>query len=78
MPPAPEQVRVEGRTDVSIMVTWDPPSPPHGILREYRVIFTSAADPQVENSIVQEALLDGNSRNVTNLLSFTEYTFQVR
>jgi hypothetical protein len=76
VPPAPTSLTITEKTDKGIVIAWNAPSPTHGVIVQYKILYVSASDPQVENSIVQDAQSTANSRNITNLAPYTQYTFQ--
>ena len=47
-PSSPVNVMVSNVTDgdvIAVLITWDPPSDPNGIIRYYRIVFEQSFDP---------------------------------
>ena len=91
MPSAPRSVRVIGAGETSLWVTWSPPQPINGVLRQYRLLYwqttttaTTTAAYNNDNSgggaeVVQivAVLATVNSFNITDLNPATGYSVQV-
>ena len=69
-PSAPLQVTSHNISSTSIMVTWQPPTTPNGIVRSYRIEFTTGG--------VADNTYTVNTSIIINMLEkFTTYQIQV-
>ena len=51
--------------DIAVLITWDPPSDPNGIIRYYRVEFQQISDPLDNDGIGKRNIpLDNTMMNV--------------
>ena len=69
-PSAPENVTANSLSSTSIAVSWLPPSIRNGIVRSYRVVFTTGDD-------VNNTITTNTSVIITMLERFTAYQIQV-
>ena len=64
-----DQVVVVERASRSILISWDPPAAPNGILTNYTVFRDGQETASLAPSVTQ--------LNISSLLPFTAYTFSV-
>ena len=82
-PSAPLNVTAYNHSSTSIMVTWQPPMTPNGIVRFYRVEYASTTDDVDQefsgstNDVVKEIITTNTSVIITMLEKFTTYEVQV-
>ena len=82
-PSSPLNVTAHSLSSTSIMVTWQPPMIPNGIVRFYRVEYPSTTDDvdqQFNDStdgIINEIFTTNTSVIITMLEKFTTYEVQV-
>jgi len=69
-PSAPENITANSLSSTSINVSWLPPSLPNGIVRSYRVVFTTG--DVVNNTTTMDTLVI-----ISMLEKFTTYQVQV-
>jgi len=69
-PSAPENVTANSLSSTSIAISWLPPSISNGIVRSYRVAFTTGDD-------VNNTITTNTSVIITMLERFTIYQIQV-
>ena len=71
-PSAPLNVTARNVSSTSILVTWDPPMIPNGIVRSYRVMFT-----RMDDSFVDNVNINNTSVVIDMLEKFATYQVQV-
>lgn len=84
-PPEPTDLRIFWLTTSSILVSWNAPYPPHGVLDHYELKFWSRADPETvshmtfaaEECLRKRALVPRHCVTVEDLHANTGYRFSV-
>ena len=71
-PPAPQSLQVVNSTGSSIYIKWLPPYPPNGVIKDYRIIYWSEDNEDVQNNIVHE-VSEGLGRNIDGLRPYITY-----
>ena len=73
VPGPPEQLMAVPQSPTSILVSWQPPTEPHGDITKYEVLYyqvgNSDGDIQLTTNDLEET--------ITGLNKFTEYSFRI-
>jgi Fibronectin type III domain len=79
VPPSPRNVMVETSLSNSLMVVWDSPHPPHGVITGYTLKYSLMdhdGSRNSQNSIDLEPTI--HRYNITDLEPNSTYTIQVQ
>ncbi|KAI6654056.1 Down syndrome cell adhesion molecule [Oopsacas minuta] len=74
-PPAPENVTTQSLNSTAILIIWDPPTYPHGVILEHVIEWGIAGEISFNNTI---PISQGTRYILTSLSIYTEYCFIIR
>ena len=73
IPASPNELKVDGASSTSLVISWQPPYDADGVIREYQVSYTANGGSEQFHEVQ-----DTTSTELTSLEPHTEYTIRVR